>query len=388
MGEGTHLPTNSMVGQPKGRWTFLFGGVIAAVAVTGLLMQYVRSNSMKAASDPPAGTARVATNAPKMEALAKVGQETITYDAVAEEAVKRYGREVLDDLIHRLIIQQACEKAKVTVTEQEISDEIARVAKRFNLDVAQWLQMLQAERNIQPLQYRQSVMYPMIALKKLAGEEVDINEQELKQAFVRNYGPRVKARMIMFDNQRRAQEGWDIVTKNPEDFEKLAGKLSIDPSSRALGGQIPPIAKFTGNEELEKCAFKLKPDEISGVIEVMPSRFVILKCEGRTEPVVTNIDDVRESLYDELKESKIQTSVAKKFEQIKKETIVDNYLTQTSNRPERTANSSGPNPGGVRPASGTATTSGNFPEGKSSASGTQTKRPANTAGAPPKTNKN
>ncbi len=342
MGEGNHLSATSHVGQTQKRWIWLFGGAAVAVVAGGMLMQYVRSTTTRAASDPPAGTARVGGNAKKPEVLARVAEESITYDMVADEAVKRYGKEILDDLIHRLIIQQACEKHKITVSEQEISEEIARIAKRFNLDVSQWQQMLQAERNISPIQYRQSVIFPMIALKKLAGEDVDISDEDLKKAFVRNYGPRVKARMIMFDNQRRAQECWDELDKNSDDFEKLAQKHSVDPSSRALGGQIPPIPRFNGNETLENVAFKLKMGDVSGVIEVAPSRFVILKCEGRTEPVVTDIDEVRNTLYDELKESKIQSEVAKIFDQIKKQTIVDNYLTQTSNRQESSTGGNGP----------------------------------------------
>ena len=354
MGEGNHLSVPGTVGQPKGRWTMYVGGTAAAILATGLLMQYVRSPASKAAAEPAAGQARVGTAPKKPEILAKVADDSITYDAVAEECVKRFGREVLDDLIHRLIIQQACEQQQITVTEKEISDEIDRIAKRFNLDTAQWLQMLQAERSISPIQYRQSVIFPMLALKKLAGEEVDVTEKDINEAFVRNYGPRVKARMIMFDNQRRAEAGWDQLQKNPDDFEQLAAKLSIDPNSRALGGQIPPIPRFNGNENLERAAFKLKPGEISGVIEVGPSRYVVLKCEGRTEPVVTDIEDVKTTLYDELKESKIQAEVAKTFEQIKKKTIVDNYLTQTSNRPER--NAAAAKEGGVQPASGTQPT--------------------------------
>ena len=352
MGEGNHLSAPGAVGQTKGRWTMLFGGTVVAVLATGLLMQYVRSPASKAATEPPAGQARVGSPAKKPEVLARVDKDSITYDTVAEECVKRYGREVLDDLIHRLIIQQACEANQINVSEQEISDEIGRIAKRFHLDVNQWLQMLQAERNISPIQYRQSVIFPMLALKKLAGEEVDVTEKDINEAFVRNYGPRVKARMIMFDNQRRAQAGWDQLKNNPDDFETLAAKLSIDPNSRALGGQIPPIPRFNGNEQLENAAFRLKKDEISGVIEVGPSRYVVLKCEGRTEPVVTDIDEVKSVLYDELKESKIQADVAKIFEKLKKETTVDNYLTQTSNRPERNA-AAGAIAGGVQPASGT-----------------------------------
>ena len=373
MGERNHLSVPGTVGQPKGRWTILAGGTAAAVLATGLLMQYVRSPASQAAAEPAAGQARVGASAKKPEVLARVADDSITYDAVAEECVKRFGREVLDDLIHRLIIQQACEQHQITVTEQEISDEINRIAARFKLDVNQWLQMLQAERNISPIQYRQSVIFPMIALKKLAGEEVDVTDKDINEAFVRNYGPRVKARMVMFDNQRRAEAGWDQLHNNPDAFEELCAKLSVDPNSRALGGQIPPIPRFNGNKNLEDAAFKLKPGQISGVIEVGPSRYVVLKCEGRTEPVVTEIDEVRNTLYDELKESKIQAEVAKTFEQIKKKTIVDNYLTQTSNRPERaTAAALGPKDG-VQTTSGTQTKTG---------------RTQNTAAAPSKTTTN
>ena len=351
MGERNHLSATGTVGQPKGRWMWLFGGAAIAVVASGLLMQYVRGTSTKAASEPPAGNARVG-GAPQKETLAKVGGESITYDAVAAECVKRFGREVLDDLIHRLIIQQACEKNKIEVSEQEISEEIARIAKRFNLDVTQWLQMLQAERNITPIQYRQSVIFPMIALKKLAGAEIDISEKEVKEAFYRNYGPRVKARMIMFDNQRRATDRYAELEKDPDRFEELASKHSIDPSSRALGGQIPPIPRYNGNPDLEKAAFKLKMNEISAVIEVAPSRYVILKCEGRTEMAVTDIEQVKDSLVEDLKESKIQAEVAKTFDELKKKTIVDNYLAQTTNRPDRPAVSKEPK-GPVQQASDT-----------------------------------
>lgn len=358
MGEGNHLSTSSSVdttgnrnsivaageaprtnrttGQPNWRWKWVFGGTTVAVLAAGAMMQYVRGSTTKADSDAPAGTSRVGET--KKKPVAKVGDESISHEYLAEECFKRYGREVLDDLIHRMIIQKACEKNQITVTEQEISEEINRIAKRFNLEPDQWLQMLQAERNIAPMQYRQSVIFPMIALKKLASETTEVDEREMKEAFIRNYGPRVKARMIMFDNLRRAQDGHEQVRDNPDDFEQVAAKLSIDPSSRALGGQIPPIPRNNGNEALEKEAFKLKMGQISPVIEVAPGRFIILKCEGRTDPVVTNMDEVRDVIYEELKEQKTQASVAKTFEQIKKETIVDNYLTQTSSRATGGAN--------------------------------------------------
>ena len=329
MSAGTHETARVAGNNQKRRMAWVFGGAAMSVLAAGLLMQYFRAAAGQAAADTQSGTARVVDQrAPEL--LARVGRESISYDAVAEESVARYGKEILDDLIHRLIIQQACEAQQITVTEQEVAQEIEKIAKRFNLDVSQWLQMLQTERNITPIQYRTSVIWPMVALRKLAGVQVDLNEEDVQKAFIREYGPRVKARIIMLDSLRRANEVWEETNRNPDDFELLAQKHSFDSNSRALGGQVPPIPRFSGNDELEKTAFKLKEGELSGVVQMGTGRYVILKCEGRTEPVVTDIEEVRNSLVDQITEAKTQLAIGKVFEKIKEKTRVDNYLTQTS----------------------------------------------------------
>jgi len=351
MGEGNHLApvatTAVASNRPQNRVLMFVGGT-AVVLIAGLVvMQTFRSQPGQAAES--AGTAKLGTTAAKPN-LARVGKDSVTYDMVAEECVARYGKEVLDDLINRMLILQACEAADVSVSEEEVTAEVGRIAKRFNLDPQAWYQMLEAERNITPMQYRQSVIWPMLALKKLAGQQVDLTEEEMNKAFVRNYGPRVKARLILLDNPRRARECWEQAAQNPDTFEKLAQDFSIDPNSRALGGTIPPIPRYSGNDALETAAFKLKEGEISGLIELQSGRYAILKCEGRTEQVVSTIDEVRDSLYEELMEAKTQEAVAKVFENIKKTTQIDNYLTQTSTGPNRAF--SGAAAGGIQQTSG------------------------------------
>lgn len=380
MSAGTHDSAGNANNKPKRQMIWIFGGAAMAVVTAGLLMQYFRAPAGQAASDSQAGTARVG-GAKAPDVVARVGKESISYDAVAEECYKRHGKEVLDDLIHRLVIQQACEAQQITVTDQEVSAEIEKIAKRFNLDVSQWLQMLQAERSITPIQYRTSVIWPMVALRKLAGEQIDLSEEDVKKAFIREYGPRVKARVIMLDNMRRANEVWDEATRNPEDFEKLAQKYSIDPNSRALGGQVPPIPRYTGNENLEKAAFKLKEGELSGVVEIGTGRWVIMKCEGRTEPVVTDIEEVRNSLVDQLTEAKTQQAIGKVFEKIKEQTRVDNYLTRSSTGPGPANGPSGGaiQGGAIQPVSAT---------GVRQPAATPNRPAAATTTAPPKTTRN
>ena len=319
--------------------TMLVSGTLIIVLGAALGMQFWRAEDGKAAEQAATSTAgRVSMNVLD-KPVSRVNGASISYEELAKECIERHGRDVLENVINRTLIQQACAEAGVTVTDAEVNQEIVRISKKFGLPVDQWEKMLQAERGLTPLQYRRDVIWPMLALKKLAGQEVRITREQMQEAYVDNYGPRVKARMVVLDNVRRAQEIWEKVKNNPDDFENFARDYSVEPNSRALGGTVPPIRRYSGaHEEIRKAAFKMKtPGEVSGIIQV-DQQYVILKYEGQTEPVEHDAKDVEAQLYEELKEREVQVMVATTFENLKKNARVDNYLTGESQAPvEQTA---------------------------------------------------
>ncbi|MBC8289861.1 MAG: peptidylprolyl isomerase, partial [Planctomycetes bacterium] len=132
------------------------------------------------------------------------------------------------------------------------------------------------------------------------------------------------------DNLRRANEIWQQAKLKPDDFDRLARDHSVDPNSQSLGGSIPPISRYSGNAEIEKAAFKLRDGEISHIINIGFSRHVILKCEGFTKQLVTDIEQVRPVLITDLTEQKVQEAIAKLFTELKKTTRIDNYWNQTT----------------------------------------------------------
>ena len=329
------------------KMTLVVGTLFVAVLTVGVLIQIFRAESGIAAEnrstqDRP-GTAKV--SGPQQ--MARVGKQIITRDMLADECLERYGQEVLENMINRFIIQQACLQRGVQVSQVEVQQEVMKIAQKFKLDPDVWYQMLQAERNLTPAQYQRDIIWPMLSLRKIAGDEIVITEADRKKVFERDYGPRVEAKMIMLDNFRRAQEVWHKATQEKQDFSRLARELSIEPTSRALGGDIPPIRRHVGSKKIVEEAFKLKPGEISGIIQIGSGRFVILLCESITEPKVT-YKEVREFIEKDLREEKRQEAVAKIFEQLKKEIRVDNFITGTST-------------GTIRQAS--ATTARNVPGG-------------------------
>ncbi len=280
-------------------------------------------------------------------ALARVNNELIGYDNVANECMERYGAEVLESFINRTIIHQACRRAGIEVTQADVNAEVVKIAKKFDLTPENWYQIIQSERHLSRLQYQQDIIWPMLALKRLAGNDIKITEEDMRRVFLRDYGPRVNARMIMCDKVERAKEAWELVTKDPASFGKVARERSIDPGSKALDGKIQPIRMYGGNDNLEKEAFKLNENEISGIIDVSTPeahRYVILLCEGRTTPIVKDINErgIREQVRKQIEEEKTQIEVAKVFERLKKEAQVENFLTQMSTR-------------GIQQTSGTAT---------------------------------
>ncbi|MBL8812198.1 MAG: peptidylprolyl isomerase [Planctomycetaceae bacterium] len=339
MEDKTPSASPKTAGAKSGRGGILIGGTLIIILAGGITMQVWRARDGIAA-EQKASSQQVpsATDALKT-AFARVNGESITYEALAKECVERHGKEVLDSLINRLIIQQECANRGLTVSEAEVDQEIVEISKKFGLAVDQWYKMLEAERNLTPAQYRRDVIWPMLALKKLAGKEVNITREMMASAYEDNYGPRVKAHMIVIDNIRRATEIWEKAKANPEEFEALARDYSIEPNSRALGGVIPPIRKNSGApENLRKAAFALKEEgELSGIIQVEPNRFAILKYDGRTEPVDHNLADVEAQLHADLTEREVQKLVGETFERLQQQARVDNFLTGESRGRTETA---------------------------------------------------
>jgi foldase protein PrsA len=380
MSERIHATARKSSSGTKQTWTMVAGGSALMLLAAGVMYQVTRPTPAFPEDGKVSLSSKGQTSAEQSKKagknLARVGKEYINYDDLAAECVALHGKEILENLINRKILQQACDAQGIEISEAEVTKEIEKTAKKFGLGTDQYMQMLEAESNLTAMQYRRDRVWPLLALRKLAGEDVKVTEEDMKRAFIRHYGPRVKARAIIVDNPRRANEVWEKAREHPENFEKLAADYSIDPTSRAMGGRIPPIPRFSGSEELEKAAFKLKEGELSPVIQVGLNQHIILLCDGRTVPEVKERADVEEILMQELKEEKVQLAVAEVFKKIKSEARVDNYWTGESTggnvRPaagkapagagaiKQTSATAGGNPalqaGGAQPGSGKATT--------------------------------
>lgn len=265
---------------------------------------------------------------------------------LAEEALARHGDEVLDGLINRALLKQAIERNKVEVTQADIDAEIAHAAVLAGVvtqgetpDVPRWIEMVTKRQGISYELYLEDVVWPSTALKKLSQDTIEVVESDLEKGFEANYGPRVRCRAIVLSKLRRAQEVWDKARRYEGEelidfFGELAEQYSEEASSRSLRGEVPPIRKSGGQPVLEREAFKLQPGQISGVIQA-GDRFVILYCEGYTEAMNVQLEEVEGLLHRDIYEKKLRIAMASRFESIRRSAKIDNYLAGTSHTPAR-----------------------------------------------------
>jgi parvulin-like peptidyl-prolyl isomerase len=261
---------------------------------------------------------------------------------LSEACIERHGTEVLEKLLDHRLLEQAMRKRKLTVTQADLDAEVARAAlamgqKKANgeADVKAWLAMVVKQDQVSIDIYMADAVWPTVALKKIVGDKVPITDEDIKKGYEANYGPRARCRAIVLSSQRKAQEVWDKARDNPSpaNFGELAKKFSIDTSSAALMGEVPPIARHGGQPVLEREAFQLKKGELSGVIQV-GENFVILLCEGFTEPVKIDMKEAKTYIYEDLHEKKQRMAMAKEFERLQDACEVDNFLAKTLHHPK------------------------------------------------------
>jgi len=266
--------------------------------------------------------------------VALVNGKKITERMLAEQCISSYGVPVLDVEINRILLQMSLQKRGLKVERKDLDQEIARAADSYGftkpdgtVDVVAWFKKVTQETNVSIDLYVRDAVWPTVALKKLAGDKIEVTEEDMQKGFQSHYGERVEVLAIVLNSHRQATTVWDLAKNNPTDyyFGQLAEQYSIEPVSRTNAGHVPPIRRYGGRDHIEEEVFRLKPGELSGIVAV-GGKYIIMRCLGRTKPVVTDFNVVRQELYKNLYENKLQLAMNLEFDRLKVTAEVVNFL--------------------------------------------------------------
>lgn len=273
----------------------LLNGISAVVNDTAVTFMEVQTFSKKA-----------------LEAAARKARTQAEFDTES----LRITKVALEQLIDRRLIVQEYKNLGAILPESAIDDILRKQIKREFGDETTFKKMLRlAGRTYES--YRQEekdmLIFGYMIRGKIA-QEIIISPKRIERVYQQNLekyrvGERVKFRMIVLEASRHARgeprkiaESVLAKARAGEDFTKLANEFSDDARINKGGDRGWVEDKETSlAKELKSVVFQLQPGQVSDVIELGGTAFLI-KVEERKPAQVQPISEVRLAIEKQLRD--------------------------------------------------------------------------------------
>ncbi len=194
----------------------------------------------------PARPANAGATEDHSAVMATVNGHPIYMDALHTILVANFGLPTAQHLIMNEVVAQHAENEGIAATEEDIQLEsnqaMARLAPEGFDDDAQRQQLLDrllAERGLSRAQWMEG-MERQVLLRKMAADQVNVTDDDLKDEYERQYGRRVQVRHIELVSLAAAQQV-QMRLEDGDEFVNLVRSFSENPSKQN-DGLLPPIS--------------------------------------------------------------------------------------------------------------------------------------------------
>jgi hypothetical protein len=241
-------------------------------------------------------------------------------------------------MINRKIVEMECAKENISVSDADVEWRLHQDIKLIspNLTVAEFTNSILRRWGKTLYEYKEDVIKPKLMMEKLIRSNIKVTEADLRDGYEARFGPKVECKMIVFDKGQGsiAQKTWEIARQGRTEFINEASKQFI-PKLAQEAGKVPPIHKHFGDKELEDTAFRLKPGEVSRVLEMKDGTYVILLCETHIPAnTAVRFEDIRPELQKEVFELRVAQAIPQAFAEMRKranpKVVLDNAGTPSS----------------------------------------------------------
>jgi hypothetical protein len=213
------------------------------------------------------------------------GTQTITREQLGEYLILRYGAERLALMVNKIIVEKECAERGITISEAEIE---AALVKDIEISQAgsreKFIQEYLRANRTTLYGYREDVLRPKLLLAKLARNSVKVESEDLQKAFEAYHGEKADCQIILWPRTPRDHEiaikQYDQLRKSPAEFDRAA-RTQASARLAALAGRVEPFGHhMSGNEDLEREVFALRPGDITPVVET-PQGYVVARLVRR-----------------------------------------------------------------------------------------------------------
>ncbi len=224
---------------------------------------------------------------------------------------------VLDQLIEKKLVEQAANKAGITVSEKEIDNAVEDVKRQNSIGQEELLSAL-AKNGLTFKEYREQLNDQIRQVKfinkefrsniKMSNEDVEAYYMQNKDRFS---GPVThKLRIISFyltgqdkkkEIEKKAKDVL-VMAQKGGDFAKLAKEYSQGPNSQE-GGDLGYVKAGEMDKAIEKAAAALNIDEISDIIKTSTGFHIIQLADRRKaepKPLSAVEDDIKNIIFQKI----------------------------------------------------------------------------------------
>ncbi|NLK51966.1 MAG: hypothetical protein GX295_05940 [Syntrophomonadaceae bacterium] len=226
------------------------------------------------------------------------------------EMLKYLQEMVLDQMVTEHILLQEARKQGVKAAKEEVQQRIDQDKLMVGGEKA-YLDILKNQLKMSEREYTQEVE-KQIMIEKLYEQVVagiTVGEEEVQKYYQENIeqfalSEQVRARHILVATEA---EGNAIIQqlKNGADFAQLAVEKSIDPTAKENQGDLNYFAKDSEfDTKFTEAAFKLKTGEMTLKPVKTDFGYHVIKVEDRKPAHQQTLEEVKDSIIEELKTSK------------------------------------------------------------------------------------
>ena len=249
------------------------------------------------------------------------------------ELLKQLRLEAMDLMIEQELVKQAAEKEGIEGDPEEVGKKIEELRAVFDSD-EQFRMKLEGDGYTEESFRRhvERMAAAKVYLDRIRADASDVRDAEVEKFYAENeerltLPGQVRVRHILLkwkplgtqDDRAAIRKQMDPILERAragEDFAALAREFSEDSATKGNGGDTGLFYRGTMVPAFESVAFSMEPGEISDSVDTVFGVH-ILKLEGRQEPRLLPLDEVREQLRDHVREEKTEAAVDAKIDELR-----------------------------------------------------------------------
>ncbi len=258
--------------------------------------------------------------------IAEIDGHSITKQDLMDKLEDQYAEIVLQDMIYQILLVQASEKAGITVTDEELTNQINILKASYQIADDAELEYVLSLSGFTMDDFVEDIRLQVLA-EKLSTKDVLVTEEEIEKYFEENtdqfrYPESISLAHILLETEEQAEEVLARI-KDGEDFDALVLEESVDEHTKFAGGtlgtysinelpsDLADLFDLEENEIYNSVVFTAMGPSILKVVEIIPEEQL---------PLSFVRDEIEEYL---IKQSSDTLSISELLQKLKEEADID-----------------------------------------------------------------